>query len=89
MLSGPRHTEGSGGCGDKEINWPDREQRGERERPGGWKEPIPSDQMMIACVVIKFLYEGPQEIGEPVNIQSNQYQRAPLQKQQFLKELLL
>lgn len=41
--------------------------------------------MMIAFVVIKFLYEGPQEIGEPVNIQSNQYQQALLQSSNFLK----
>lgn len=91
LLSGLRHTEGSRGCGDKEINWPDREQRegAERERlggwVGGWREPIQSDKMMIACVVIKFLYEGPQEIGEQVNIQSNQYQQALPQSSNFLK----
>lgn len=43
----------------------------------------------LACAVIKFLYEGQQEIGEPVNIQSNQYQQAPLQSSNFLKSCWL
>lgn len=87
MHSGPRHTEGSRGCGDKEINWPDREKRegAEGERLGGWKEPIQSDQMIIAYVVIRFLYEGSQEIGDPVNIQFNQYQQGLLHSSNFLK----
>lgn len=45
--------------------------------------------MMIGCVVIRFLYEGPQEIGEPLNIQFNQYQQARLHGSNFLKSCWL
>lgn len=38
LLSGLGHTEGSRGCGYKEINWPDTKQRGGPERETGWVE---------------------------------------------------
>ena len=44
---------------------------------------------MIACVVIKFLYEGPQEIGTLVNIQFNQYHGGLLHSSNFLKSCWL
>lgn len=100
LLSGLRHTGGEVGGGGVQRMWRQRNQsawlRTERigreregERPCGWKEPIQSDHMMMACVVITFLYEGPQEIGEPVDIQLNQYQRALVHSSSLLKSCRL
>lgn len=48
-----------------------------------WEKLIQSDQTMIASVVIKILYEAAEEIGDLLNIQSNQYQQALLQSSNF------
>lgn len=73
----------------KSIGLRENREKGRRESLGGWKEPIQSDWMMIACVVINFLYAGPQEIGTLVNNQFNQYHQALLYSSNFLKSCWL